>query len=148
MIKPTPLTKGWFGWTEVLGTVRQTKKKREKELKKLKMGIQLLMPSWMFPDAEERSIAQSMVFPFKKLWEEMGYFHVHSTRPQTLVRGKKAKSENSIFCHPSPRSQSFGLVDSAMGLAAWMGEKFHAWAKKPISLAQQADHFSLYWFSL
>ena len=39
--------------------------------------------------------------------EEMGYFQIQSTKPQTL---------------------GYGLHDSPAGLAAWITEKFHSWA--------------------
>jgi hypothetical protein len=38
---------------------------------------------------------------------EMGYFHEHSTRPQTLA---------------------YGLSDSPVGLLAWIVEKYYQWS--------------------
>ncbi len=38
--------------------------------------------------------------------EEGGYFHIQATRPETL---------------------SYAMLDSPVGIAAWIGEKFHTW---------------------
>ncbi|KQW38423.1 epoxide hydrolase family protein [Rhizobacter sp. Root404] len=63
---------------------------------------------------------------------EGGYSHVHSTKPQTLAHA---------------------LVDSPVGLAAWIIEKFFAWSDGKKDLFSRFDidtlltNVSLYWFS-
>ncbi|WP_030185548.1 epoxide hydrolase family protein [Streptomyces sp. NRRL S-813] len=65
--------------------------------------------------------------------EEGGYSHVHATRPQTV---------------------GYALNDSPTGLAAWIGEKFHAWTDRraaggavPIGLEEILTNLSVYWFT-
>lgn len=61
-----------------------------------------------------------------------GYYHIQSTRPQTL---------------------SYGLNDSPLGLCAWIAEKFHAWSdcagdiRNVISWDALLTNISLYWFT-
>ena len=61
-----------------------------------------------------------------------GYYHIQSTRPQTL---------------------SYGLNDSPLGLCAWIAEKFHAWSdcdgeiRNAISWDALLTNISLYWFT-
>jgi len=54
------------------------------------------------------------------------YARIQATRPQTLA---------------------VGLNDSPAGLAAWIGEKFHAWADGPVDLDTLLTNISLYWFT-
>ena len=62
----------------------------------------------------------------------MGYFHIQSTRPQTLA---------------------YGLSDSPAGLAGWIIEKFRSWSDCEGDLAkcytrdELLDNIALYWFS-
>ncbi len=64
--------------------------------------------------------------------EGMGYFHIQSTKPQTL---------------------SYALNDSPVGLAAWIAEKFRAWSdcdgdvEKVYTLDELLANISLYWFT-
>lgn len=64
--------------------------------------------------------------------EGMGYFHIQSTRPQTL---------------------SYGLADSPIGLAAWITEKFHGWSdcegdiETVISRQRLLGNITLYWLT-
>lgn len=64
--------------------------------------------------------------------EETGYQWIQGTRPQTL---------------------SYGLMDSPVGLAAWMIEKFRAWTdcggdvETVLSLDRMLGLVSLYWFT-
>ncbi|MGW0515975.1 epoxide hydrolase family protein [Crossiella sp. NPDC003009] len=66
------------------------------------------------------------------LAEGYGFAQVMGTRPQTI---------------------GYSLLDSPAGLAAWLGEKFEAYADtRPtvgggVSLAQQVDHLALYWLT-
>jgi microsomal epoxide hydrolase len=60
------------------------------------------------------------------LKEEMGYQWIQGTRPQTLA---------------------YGLTDSPAGLAAWIAEKFRAWADGEISRDDLLANTSLYWFT-
>ena len=54
-------------------------------------------------DAEKQQVADFQVFQA----QEMGYFYIQASKPQTLA---------------------FGLTDSPVGLAAWIVEKFRAWS--------------------
>lgn len=56
--------------------------------------------------AEEKAWAKNADRIRKK---EFGYFHLQSTKPQTL---------------------SYGLMDSPVGIAAWIIEKFHRWSDR------------------
>ncbi len=64
--------------------------------------------------------------------DEGAYAHIHATRPQTLA---------------------YGLVDSPIGLAAWLTEKYRAWSDCDGDLEQvfDLDHLlttlTLYWYS-
>lgn len=64
--------------------------------------------------------------------EGMGYFHIQSTRPQTLA---------------------YGLNDSPLGLCAWLTEKFRDWSdcdgeiRNAISWDRLLTNVALYWFS-
>lgn len=64
--------------------------------------------------------------------EETGYQWIQGTRPQTLA---------------------FGLMDSPVGLAAWMVEKFRAWTDNDGTIESAIDrdrmlaNISLYWFT-
>lgn len=68
--------------------------------------------------------------------EGNGYFHLQTTRPQTLA---------------------YALIDSPVGLCAWITEKFHAWAdierdgvrdlRNAVSWDTLLTNVSLYWFS-
>jgi len=64
---------------------------------------------------------------------EGAYNHEHSTRPQTI---------------------GYALTDSPVGLAAWIGEKFHAWTDRsasggevPVDREHLLTDLSVYWFS-
>jgi pimeloyl-ACP methyl ester carboxylesterase len=63
---------------------------------------------------------------------EGGYSHVQATKPQTLA---------------------YSLVDSPVGLAAWILEKFYAWSDGGAELTDRFDidellkNISVYWFS-
>ncbi|GAA5153903.1 epoxide hydrolase family protein [Amycolatopsis dongchuanensis] len=47
-----------------------------------------------------------------------------------------------------PQTIGYALLDSPAGLAAWLGEKFAAYADSGgVSLAQQLDTIALYWFT-
>jgi pimeloyl-ACP methyl ester carboxylesterase len=81
------------------------------------------------PSPEEAQFLEEL-----KVWlkEETGYQWIQGTRPQTLA---------------------FALTDSPAGLAAWIGEKFHAWTDcdGDVWSAVSRDAFladvSLYWFT-
>lgn len=68
----------------------------------------------------------------KFLAEESGYAAIQGTKPQTLA---------------------FALTDSPAGLAAWIGEKFHAWTDHTgdifewVSIDRILANISLYWFT-
>jgi len=55
-----------------------------------------------------------------------GYFEIQATRPQTLAHA---------------------LTDSPVGLLAWIGEKFHAWAHEPIDRDRLLTTVMLYWLT-
>ncbi|WP_345412500.1 epoxide hydrolase family protein [Pseudonocardia xishanensis] len=55
-----------------------------------------------------------------------GYFEIQATRPQTLAHG---------------------LTDSPVGLLAWIGEKFHAWAHEPVDRDVLLTTVMLYWLT-
>ena len=77
---------------------------------------------------EARYLEELAVF----LKEETGYQWIQGTRPQTL---------------------SYGLVDSPVGLAAWIFEKFRQWMdcdgdpENAASLDHMLANISLYWFT-
>ncbi|MBI1187379.1 MAG: alpha/beta fold hydrolase [Alphaproteobacteria bacterium] len=56
--------------------------------------------------------------------EEMAYFQLQATKPQT---------------------PAVGLNDSPAGMAAWIGEKFHRWAHRPIPRDGLLTNLSIYW---
>lgn len=69
----------------------------------------------------------------EQLWRTgMGYYAIQSTRPHT---------------------PAYGLNDSPLGLAAWLGEKFMAWSdhggehRLGMPLDALLAHLSLYWFT-
>jgi microsomal epoxide hydrolase len=79
-------------------------------------------------DAERHAMAR-----FQALRADgFGYYHIQSTRPQSLA---------------------YGLNDSPLGLCAWIAEKFHAWAdcggelRNVIGWDALLTNISLYWFS-
>jgi microsomal epoxide hydrolase len=61
-----------------------------------------------------------------------GYLEIQGTKPQTLA---------------------YGLTDSPAGLAAWIGEKFHAWTdnrgdiRDAVSWDDLLANIALYWFT-
>lgn len=61
-----------------------------------------------------------------------GYYHIQQTRPQTVA---------------------YGLADSPVGLAAWIGEKFHDWTdnqgdiRDAVSWDALLTNISIYWFT-
>ena len=57
---------------------------------------------------------------------EGAYSHLHRTKPQTL---------------------GHALNDSPAGLAAWIGEKFHAWTQAPVARDELLTNLSIYWFT-
>ncbi len=67
-------------------------------------------------------------------WEEGGYFHIQSTRPQTL---------------------SYGLTDSPAGLAAWIVDRWRTWGldenpeerRKYYTIDELLTNIAIYWFS-
>ena len=73
-------------------------------------------------DEERRYLGELKQF----LKEEMGYQWIQGTRPQTLA---------------------YGLTDSPAGLAAWIAEKFRAWADGEVSRDDLLANISLYWFT-
>jgi pimeloyl-ACP methyl ester carboxylesterase len=66
----------------------------------------------------------------RKAWaeEELGYIGIQGTRPQTLA---------------------YGLTDSATGLAAWIGEKWHRWTdpETPFDMRHTLTNIAIYWFT-
>lgn len=63
--------------------------------------------------------------------EELGYFKEQGSKPQTI---------------------GYSLVDSPVGLATWLYEKFHDWSDHPatpeaFSMTEMLDDISLYWFT-
>jgi len=81
------------------------------------------------PTTEEKAYLEQLT---EWLKEETGYQWIQGTRPQTLA---------------------FGLTDSPAGLAAWIVEKFRAWAdcggepERAVSRDEMLANISLYWFS-
>lgn len=77
---------------------------------------------------EQRAVDRSQKFGT----DGSGYFHEHSTRPQTL---------------------GYSLSDSPVGLATWIYEKFHAWTdnkgnpEDALSLDRMLSNISLYWLT-
>ncbi|MBC7282707.1 epoxide hydrolase family protein [Hoeflea sp.] len=99
-------------------------------------GLHLnLVPVPRSGKASDRASADERAhFDRLELWlkDGVGYQWIQGTRPQTL---------------------SFGLMDSPLGLGAWIVEKFRAWSdcKGEIEGAISRDHLlaniSLYWFT-
>jgi len=79
-------------------------------------------------DEERRYLRELEAF----LKEETGYQAIQGTRPQTLA---------------------FGLVDSPVGLAAWIVEKYRAWTdcggdpRNVLSMDEMLGNISLYWYT-
>ena len=79
-------------------------------------------------DAERRYLGELETF----LKEETGYQWIQGTRPQTLA---------------------FALVDSPVGLAAWIVEKYRAWTdcdgdpRNALTVDEMLGNISLYWFT-
>lgn len=67
-------------------------------------------------------------------WDEGGYFHIQSTKPQTL---------------------SYGLTDSPAGLAAWIVERWRTWGpdenpeerRNYYTMDELLTNIAIYWFS-
>jgi pimeloyl-ACP methyl ester carboxylesterase len=86
------------------------------------------------PKERPVSIAESEWLSARAKWieKEGGYSHVQGTKPQTLA---------------------YSLVDSPVGLAAWILEKFFAWSDGGPELTTRFDidelltNISVYWFS-
>ncbi|MBR0684386.1 epoxide hydrolase [Bradyrhizobium manausense] len=99
------------------------------------MGLHLnLMPLRREKRAAEDSFEEKAYDDELAAWlkEEMGYYWIQGTRPQTL---------------------SFGLNDSPAGLAAWIAEKFRTWSdcdgeiENAISRDRLLANISFYWFT-
>jgi len=77
------------------------------------------------PSPHDRAYAKA-----RKRWqeEELGYIGIQGTRPQTLA---------------------YALTDSAVGLAAWIGEKWHRWVdpETPIDRRAVLTNIAIYWFT-
>lgn len=73
-----------------------------------------------FSDFEKGSLARLQNFHS----DGNGYFQIMATRPQTVA---------------------FGLNDSPVGLLAWVGEKFKAWAQDEIDRDHVLTNVMLYW---
>ncbi len=80
--------------------------------------------------AEAEAQAMQLSEEFSK--EGMGYFHIQSTKPQTLA---------------------YALNDSPTGVAGWIVEKFRAWSdcggdvEKSFSKDELLTNIALYWFT-
>jgi len=84
-------------------------------------------------EAHERVWVEELAQLYK---DGMGYAGIHSTRPQTLA---------------------YGLNDSPLGLAAWIGEKYVAWSDPDVAADRGSEqsipmdrilaNISLYWFT-
>jgi pimeloyl-ACP methyl ester carboxylesterase len=80
------------------------------------------------------SVGESAWLTERAQWieREGGYSHIQATKPQTLA---------------------YSLVDSPVGLAAWILEKFHSWSDGDGELSEKLDldelltNLSVYWFS-
>lgn len=88
--------------------------------------ISMFIP-WLFYDQQE--ISQLLQLP-QYLAYETGYFHEHSTRPQTI---------------------SYALSDSPIGLMSWIFEKFFVWSDckgDPLNIFTPDElltNFLIYW---
>jgi pimeloyl-ACP methyl ester carboxylesterase len=90
---------------------------------------------YLGPGAPELTADEREYRAYQQAWEadEGGYMALQRTRPQSL---------------------GYGLNDSAIGLAAWIIEKWYAWTEPPdgdleshFTLDQLLATVSLYWFS-
>ena len=72
---------------------------------------------------------------------------------QFLERARGFADIHGAYAHMQatrPYTAAVGLTDSPAGLAAWMGEKFHAWADDfdgTVGLDRLLANISLYWFT-
>jgi pimeloyl-ACP methyl ester carboxylesterase len=94
------------------------------------MHLNFLPGSYRPPQLEERPPTpkeQDYLNRIKQFQDQEGaYAHQQSTKPYTLA---------------------VGLHDSPAGLAAWIGEKFHAWTDQDVDLDTLLANISLYWFT-
>jgi len=85
-------------------------------------------PMALVTDDERGAMARDQDFSSHGL----GYYRIQATRPQTL---------------------GYGLNDSPVGLAAWIGEKFHGWTdcggevERAVSLDRLLTNIAVYWFT-
>ena len=93
------------------------------------IGIHLTTPE-LTPEAEdaELSDAERSYLAVRRGWDatERGYSAIQSTKPQTL---------------------GYGLNDSAAGLAAYLGEKWHSWSDVTPSDDFLCATLTLYWIT-
>ncbi|TWT01651.1 alpha/beta fold hydrolase [Reyranella sp. CPCC 100927] len=86
------------------------------------------LPTTGSSPVETRAIAELTRF----LQDGAGYFQIQATRPQTI---------------------GYALVDSPVGLAAWIYEKFHAWTdnkgdpETALTRDEMLDDITLYWLT-
>jgi microsomal epoxide hydrolase len=80
-------------------------------------------PAMVNSSREEQAYAAQLGHWLK---EETGYQWIQGTKPQTLA---------------------YGLTDSPLGLAAWIGEKFRSWSDGGIDRDDMLANISLYWFT-
>jgi pimeloyl-ACP methyl ester carboxylesterase len=92
-----------------------------------------LVPPLVAPDRDAPDLTDDERAALRDLDERSrdgsAYSAMHASRPQTI---------------------GYALLDSPAGLAAWIGEKLHAWADRDgggLAQEQILDNLSLYWFT-
>ncbi len=95
------------------------------------MHLNFIPGSYRPPEGAPPTPEEQAYLDRRKEWadKEGAYAHMHGTRPYTAA---------------------IGLNDSPAGLAAWIGEKFHAWAEDfdaTVGLDTLLANVSLYWFT-
>ena len=89
----------------------------------LKLLFAGVFPAWVYQQSEIEALKRTAWFGEG----EMGYFHIQSTKPQTI---------------------SYGLTDSPVALLAWIREKLHTWTDAyPWTDAEIIEWIMIYWIA-
>ena len=90
------------------------------------LGIHMVNVNWFYPRPDDLTPAEQIYLDRAQQWQasEGAYAALHASKPQTIATA---------------------LNDSPAGLAAWIGEKFHAWSDNAISLDALCTVLTLYW---
>ena len=89
----------------------------------MKLLLAGVFPSWVYQQSEIEALKRTAWFGAG----EIGYFHIQSTKPQTI---------------------SYGLTDSPVALLAWIREKLHTWTDAyPWTNEEIIEWIMIYWIA-